>query len=276
MIVDAHVHILPARVREQRSLIAGADPWFAACHDGDKVIATAPELIAAMDADGVDRAVCFAWPFASPELCREANDHLAEIQRDFPDRITAFATVNPASPDASAELARCARMGLRGVGELNCDGQGFSLDDPAIDAAVATSVELGFPWTLHCSEPMGHEYPGKGATTPEKVVRFAARHPDLQLVCAHLGGGLPFFAHMPEIAELCRRLWFDTAAGPFLYAPSAYRAVVDLCGAERLLFGSDFPLLRTPRYRAALAAADLTEAETDTVMGGAAATLLRA
>ncbi|HEY4869813.1 MAG TPA: amidohydrolase family protein, partial [Candidatus Dormibacteraeota bacterium] len=90
-----------------------------------------------------------------------------------------------------------------------------------------------------------------------------------------LGGGLPFFAHMPEIAQLCRRLWFDTAAGPFLYAPSAYRAVVDLCGAERLLFGSDFPLLRAPRYRAALAAASLTEEETGTVMGGAAATLLR-
>ena len=138
MIVDAHVHILPERVREQRSLIAGADPWFALCHAGDKVIATAAELIAAMDDDGVDRSVCFAWPFASPELCREANDHLADIQRAFSNRIIAFATVNPASPDARAELERCARMGLRGVGELNCDGQGFSLDDPAIDAAEST------------------------------------------------------------------------------------------------------------------------------------------
>lgn len=274
MIVDAHVHVLPPRLREQRAAIAGADPWFAVCHAGDKVIATADELVAAMDADGVDHAVCFSWPFANPELCHEANEHLADVQREFAGRITAFAIVNPASPGAGDELQACAAMGLRGVGELNCDAQGFSLDDPALDAAVAASVELGLPWTLHCSEPLGHEYAGKGSTTPDKVVRFAQRHPELRLICAHLGGGLPFFAHMPEVAELCRTLWFDTAAGPYLYQPSAYRTVVDLCGPERLLFGSDYPLLRAQRYRAAFATAALNEEELAIVMGGAAAALL--
>jgi predicted TIM-barrel fold metal-dependent hydrolase len=274
MIIDAHVHVLPERVRENRAVIAGADPWFAVCHTGEKVIATVEELLEAMDADGIDRSVCFAWPFASPELCREANEHLAAAKRAHPDRLIAFATINPASPDAASEVHRCARLGLRGVGELNCDAQGFSLDDPGIDAAVAASVETGMPWTLHCSEPLGHDYPGKGTTTPEKVARFAQRHPQLQLICAHLGGGLPFFAHMPEVAELCRRLWFDTAAGPFLYASSAYRSLIDLCGADRLLFGSDYPLLRVARYRRAFAAAQLTDEELPSVMGGSAATLL--
>ena len=275
MIVDAHVHVLPPRLREQRAVIAGADPWFAVCHDGDKVIATAAELLATMDAEGIERAVCFSWPFAGAELCREANEHLAEVQRANPDRILAFAILNPGAPDAAEELRRCAAAGLRGLGELNCDAQGFSLDDPALDATVAASVELDLPWTLHCSEPLGHEYPGKGATTPDKVLRFAQRHPELQLICAHLGGGLPFYAHMPEIAEICRRLWFDTAAGPFLYAPSAYRTVIDLCGADRLLFGSDYPLLTPARYRAAFATAGLDDAEVATVMGGAAAALFR-
>jgi len=273
VIVDAHVHVLPPRMREQRAAIAGADPWFAVCHDGDKVIATVDELLAMMDAQAVDRAVCFSWPFAGEELCREANEHLAEMQRAHPERIVACAIVNPAAPSAADDLRRCAEAGLRGVGELNCDAQGFSLDDPRIDEAVAASVELGLPWTLHCSEPLGHEYPGKGATTPDKVVRFAERHPQLELVCAHLGGGLPLYAHMPEVARLCRRLWFDTAAGPFLYAPSAYRAVVDLCGAGRLLFGSDYPLLEPARYRAAFAGAGLDGDELDAVMGGAATAL---
>ncbi len=275
MIVDSHVHVLPARMRLDRAGIAGTEPWFALCHEGDRVIATADELISAMDEDGVDVSVCYSWPFATAALCSEANEHLAEVQRQHPTRVVAYAIINPTSPDVAQELQACVRLGLRGVGELNCDAQGFSLDDPAVDTAVEASVALGLPWTLHCSEPLGHEYPGKGTTTPDKVVRFASRHPELQLVCAHLGGGLPFYAHMPEVAAVCRGLWFDTAAGPFLYAPSAYRDVVQLCGADRLLYGSDYPLLRAPRYRTALESAGLDARQMDLVMGGAAASLLR-
>ena len=274
MIVDAHVHVLPESLRGRRDAIVAIDPWFAACHTGDTVIATVEELLAAMDESGVDRSVCFGWPFADAAMCAEVNDHLAEAQRRFPERVVAFATVNPAVADAVTELQRCAGVGLRGVGELNCDAQGFSLDDPRIAAAVATSVELGLPWTLHCSEPLGHDYAGKGTATPDKIAAFAMQYPELQLVCAHLGGGLPFYAHMPEIAELCRHLWFDTAAGPFLYAPSAYRDVVELCGAQRLLFGSDYPLLEPQRYSAAFNDAGLSEQDVQDVMGGAVAGLL--
>jgi len=173
-------------------------------------------------------------------------------------------------------LPSCAavKLGLRGVGEVNCDAQGFSLDDAAIAGAVETSVELGMAWTLHCSEPVGHDYPGKGSTTPDRVARFAERYPALRLIGAHLGGGLPLYGHMPEVAQLCRRMWFDTAAGPFLYEPSVYRAVVDLCGPEHLLFGSDFPLLNAARYAGAFETAGLSDSERRLVMGDAAAALL--
>ncbi|HEY6781779.1 MAG TPA: amidohydrolase family protein, partial [Candidatus Dormibacteraeota bacterium] len=164
--------------------------------------------------------------------------------------------------------------GLRGTGELNADAQGFDLESPAIDEVAAACTDLEIPLVLHCSEPVGHDYPGKGTATPGRVAAFALRHPDLRLVCAHLGGGLPFYAHMPEVAELCRRLWFDTAAGPFLFAPTAYRSVADLCGADRLLFGSDHPLLPARRYIDAFAQAEFTAAERALVMGGNAAQLL--
>ena len=274
MIIDAHVHVLPESVRARRDAIAGTEPWFAACHAGDRVIATVDDLLGAMDAGGVDRAVCLGWPFADAALLAEVNDHLADAQRRHPDRITAFGCVNPADPAVMDELRRCADLGLRGIGELNCDAQSFRLDDPRIEDAVALSAELSLPWTLHCSEPVGHDYAGKGTTTPDKVARFALRHPEIQLVCAHLGGGLPFFAHMPEIAELCGRLWFDTAAAPYLYRASAYRGVVDLVGADRLLFGSDYPLLGVERYRAAFAEAELSRDEANLVFGDAAIGLL--
>jgi len=274
MIVDSHVHILPPSLRDRRDEVSRGDAWFARCHQGDRPVATVDELLEMMAAHGVDRAVCLGWPFAAGDLREETNEYLAAMQAQHAPRIIAFGIVNPAALTARDELRRCSELGLHGVGELNCDAQGFDLDDSRVDAAAALSAELGLVWNLHCSEPLGHEYAGKGTTTPDRVARFAMRNPELRLVCAHLGGGLPFFAHMPEVHALCRRLWFDTAAAPFLYEPTAYRAVIELCGADRVLLGSDFPLLRPDRYLRGLQAAGVSGAALEAVTGGAAAALL--
>ena len=275
MIVDSHVHILPDRVRDDVAAIAAADPWFAACHTGSARVASAESLIEAMDRNAVDRAICFTWPFADPLLCIEANDYLAAAQAKFPARIVGFGIVQPNDPGAAREVERCARIGLRGIGELNADAQGFSLTDQAVLQAVAdASCRNNLIWNVHCSEPVGHSYPGKGTATPDHLVELALRNPELTLIGAHLGGGLPFYAHMPEVHDVCRRLWFDTAAQPFLYEPSAYSAVIDAVGADRLLFGSDHPLLDLPRYLSAMEAAGLSPEETDALLGGNALRLL--
>jgi predicted TIM-barrel fold metal-dependent hydrolase len=276
MIVDAHVHILPDRVRDNLDEICASDAWFGACHFPGSAVASADELVSAMDAAGVDRAVCFTWPFADPALCAEGNDYLAASLRRHPTRLIGFGCVNPADPGAPAEALRCARLGLTGLGELNADAQGWALEDDGVLAPlVEASLSAGLPWTLHCSEPVGHTYPGKGTATPDRIVALATRYPDLTLICAHLGGGLPFFAHMPEMAALCRRLYFDTAAVPFLYQPSAYLQVIELCGADRLLFGSDHPLLQAERYLRTLQELGLDSAAYAAVTGGNAQSLLR-
>jgi predicted TIM-barrel fold metal-dependent hydrolase len=276
MIVDAHVHILPDRVRDDPA-VAFADPWFAACHSGQQASFASPEeLIQGMDEDGVDQAICFTWPFADPRLCAEGNDWLAAAVRRHPARLIGFGVVQPADPGAAAEALRCARIGLRGLGELNADAQGWRLEDiDLLRPLAAASVEAALLWTLHCSEPVGHLYPGKGTATPDRVARLAAAFPELRLVLAHLGGGLPFYAHMPEVAELCRtNLWFDTAAVPFLYDPGVHADVCRLIGADRVLLGSDFPLLRAARVIGELDAAGLDDAQRAFVLGGSAQALL--
>jgi uncharacterized protein len=275
-VVDAHVHILPDRVRADPGSAMDADPWFAACHASPRAVLAGPdELLAAMDAGGVDRAVCFTWPFASPALCAEANDWLAAAVRANSDRIIGFGVVNPADPGAPSEVARCARIGLRGIGELNADAQGWSLDDvAALEPTARACVAAAMPWNLHASEPVGHAYPGKGMAHPHRVERLATELGDLRIIAAHLGGGLPFYAHMPEVRALFRaNLWVDTAAVPWLYEPAAYAHAVELVGADRVLFGSDFPLLRPERYLPELRAR-LGAADAEAVCGGAARALL--
>jgi predicted TIM-barrel fold metal-dependent hydrolase len=274
MIVDAHVHILPDRIRDNPALLAATDPWFAACHARGERIASAESLLAAMDEQGVDRAVCFTWPFADPAVCAEANDYLAAVIRRFPDRLTGFGIIQPLDPAASREVTRCAGLGLAGIGEMNADAQGWGLLDGAVEPALHESVAAAMPWTLHCSEPVGRQYPGKGSSTPDRIVAFAERHPDLTLICAHIGGGLPLYAHIPEVRRACDGLHFDTAAQPFVYEASVYRALVDGVGADRLLLGSDHPLLDVPRYLSALDDAGIDASARALITGDNAVRLL--
>ena len=88
------------------------------------------------------------------------------------------------------EAERCAAAGLRGIGELHPDTQGLDITDAAdMGPLMALARSLNLPVLLHCSEPVGHSYPGKGKTTPDKVWRFIENFPDNIIICAHWGGG---------------------------------------------------------------------------------------
>ena len=187
-----------------------------------------------------------------------------------------FCVVNPlAGREAAREVERCARLGARGIGELHPDTQGFDLADrralePVMDAARAH----GMPVLTHASEPVGHLYPGKGNQRPETLLAFAKNFPGATIVMAHWGGGLPFYALMPEVREALADVYFDTAATPFLYDPRVFETVAGLVGAERILFGSDFPLLAQERVLKQLEGAALSAEEKAAIGGGNAARLL--
>ncbi len=104
------------------------------------------------------------------------------------------------------------------------------------------------PVMLHASEPVGHSYPGKGSATPDRLVRFALRYPELRIVLAHWGGGLPFYELMPEVRSALGNVVYDTAASTYLYDFMVFRRVIDIAGAQKVLFGSDYPILRQDRF----------------------------
>ena len=217
-------------------------------------MATAEDLIRAMDEDGVDRSVSMGIGWTDPGLAREANDYIIEAARKYPGRIIGFCSVNPAWGDAAArEAERCAKAGLLGIGELHADTQRFDLGDAdTMRPLLEVANEYGLVITAHTSEPVGHLYQGKGRVTPGVTMRFienARAYPNVKIICAHWGGGLPFYALMPEVKAALQNVWFDTAASPFLYSPQVFPSVAALIGADKILPASDFPLIRFQRIR---------------------------
>jgi predicted TIM-barrel fold metal-dependent hydrolase len=246
MIIDFHTHVFPRRIRDNRSHYAASDPGFALIYSDKKArIATAEELIESMDRDGVDVSVIVNYGWSTAELCLETNDYILESIARYPRRLIGFCAVPPHDhKNAAAEVERCVRGGIKGIGEIRPDTQfpGFTRKE-AMQPLVDVLREHRLILLTHASEPVGHIYSGKGSVTPDMLYPFIANFPDLTVVCAHWGGGLPFYALMPEVKEALKNVYFDTAASPFLYSPRIYRQVSQIIGAEKILFGTDYPLL---------------------------------
>ncbi len=276
MIIDFHTHILPPEIIGRRDEIAGREEWFDALYsDPAARLATAEELIAEMNRTGIDKSVVCGFAFDSLDLCRECNSYVADAVRRWPGRLYGFAVIPPLVPGSGAELERCAALGFRGIGELMPDGQGFDLDEPEHLRPLAETAEsLQLPLLIHMSEPVGHHYPGKGLTTPEKGISFSRAFPELTLIFAHWGGGLPFYELMPEVRRDLMRVYYDCAAGPYLYESAVFPIAVKMVGHEKILLGSDFPLMPPDRYLRELDEAGLGEKELAAITGGNAMRIL--
>ena len=250
MIIDFHTHVLPPRIKKDRSRYVNTDQAFAEIYSSEKaVIATAEDLIDSMDRDGVDMSVIVNYSWTTHELCVETNDYILESVARYPQRLIGFCAISSYVDDISiTEIERCANAGAKGIGELRPDTQAIdysnmNLIKPFIDLLRKHNLIV----LTHASEPVGHFYDGKGAATPELLYRFIASFGDLPVVCAHWGGGLPFYTLMPEVQKALENVYFDTAISPFLYRPEIYRHVSQLIGADRILFGSDYPVLPASR-----------------------------
>ncbi len=276
-VVDFHTHVFPDWLARDRLRYAERDATLAELYSDPKSrMANAEDLIASMDEDGVDVSVVMGVGWTDQALAREANDYLIESTGRYPERLVGFGGLNPAWGDGAArEAERCADAGLMGVGELHPDTQGYDLDDPTVMRPLMEVVrERRLIVVTHSSEPVGHAYKGKGDNTPGKLWRFILGNPDVPLVFAHWGGGLPFYSLMPEVRDALENVYFDTGASPFLYTPRVFPVVASLAGHERILFGSDFPLVRAERVLAEIEESELSQSAKEAVSGANAEALL--
>jgi predicted TIM-barrel fold metal-dependent hydrolase len=295
MIIDIHTHAFPPPLRDRRDELARGEPAFAELY-GDRraQMATADEVLASMDAAGVDRAVICNFAWRDDALIDETNEYLINAGLKSAGRLIPFVSlalagagahggpdveeaVGARKDDARAIIRQMAGAGARGIGELRPEHSGYDLansDEADLLAWAAAAFDLAV--LVHVSEPVGHHYPGKqGGATLAAVERFAAASPAVTVIAAHWGGGLPFYALMPEVRDALDNVYFDTAAEHLLYDAGIYRAAIDLVGAEKILWGSDFPLVAHEKALARTRGAGLSDGELAAVLGGNAARVLR-
>ncbi len=205
-------------------------------------------LLRYMAEDGVDRCVACSFPFTDPGLILLCNDYILDASREN-SRILAMTGVSLKNEDeAVAEAQRCFDRGSRGVGEIALYGEGLDRRTLRSLDAVSKVIEKEHRiLMLHLNEQVGHAYKGKAVVDFQAVVDFVEDHGNLTLILAHLGGGLCFYEFMPEIRRLFSRVLYDTAASPFLYSEQVFAFAAQFL-PDKVLFGSDYPLLSLGRY----------------------------
>jgi len=278
VIIDFHTHILPPFLKKERDLYIHKDRTLATLFSNPSArIVTAEELIAKMDSTNIDKSVVLGFGWTNLELGQRLNDYLIESASRYSNRLIPFCSISPTWGDAAIrEVERCANMGARGIGELHPDTQGFNLSvDTVLDDIMDIARQKDLIILSHTSEPVGRNYPGKGMTKPEVTLRLIERYPDVQIVCAHWGGGLPFYNLMPEVSKSLGHCYFDSAASPFIYNANVFSVTTQLVGSERILFGSDYPLLNPSQIIRQIEAQPLEDREKRAILGGNAIRLLR-
>ena len=271
-LVDHHVHLYPAELNRDPAGWAaarGEAKWAAMCvrsrRDGSPVqeFPGVDELLRAMDAAGVARAVLLGWYWEKAETCEWHNRAMGRWVAAHPDRLSAYATIQPGATAAEvrAELRRARDEGLGGVGELSPHSVGVSIESEGMRAALALAEEWRWAVNLHVTEPRAKPYPGM-VLTPEGDFRALARAwPRVEFVLAHWAGGF-------DVRDLSN-VRVDTAASPLVYGESAWAMRGVSVRPDQVLFGSDYPLRLRPGQPAAEGLRIFAEEARKNGLGGA-------
>ena len=273
--IDAHMHLFAPQQRDSRARIAERDATFREMYANPAAkMATAEDLAATMTHAGLDGAVVAGFAFADARELERQNSYLLDVAARSGGRIVALATINPALPGWRNEAEAALGAGAMGFGELRPHNQGWDPLGPQGRELCELAAAHGAVLLWHTSESVGHAYAGKqGGISPSCLVNLAAAHRRTAMVGAHLGAGAPFYLAMPELEAAIEALYFDTAAAALLYHHETVARVVDLVGPQRVLFGSDFPLLSPARQLARIGGVLADEAVRDAVLGGNAGRL---
>jgi predicted TIM-barrel fold metal-dependent hydrolase len=253
MIIDAHMHVWPDHIADamQSQRPAGMPLRF----DG-KVSG----LLRTMDEAGIDKGLALGVGI-KPSVVARTNEFIGTVPRD---RLVPMGTVHPELP-VEENLKHLKDNGIVGV-KLHPLFQALSLSDPRVRDILAALSEEGMPVISHVGAGGDEEASERGA--PVALRRLADDLPDLKLIACHYGG----YHRLDEAEEhvVGSRVTLETSWPPTLAELDKERlvAIIRRHGADRVVFGSDWPMADPGAEIAAIRALGLTTAEEDAILGG--------
>lgn len=259
MIIDAHCHVWPDHVAAQ--VLASRPSDLDPVHDG-----TLTGLQRTMDAAGVAHAMCLGVA-AVARTVERTNEFIGSVDRA---RFTPFGTVHPELP-LEQNLKSLRNNGIRGV-KLHPLFQDLSLSDPRVTELLHGLAADGVTVITHAGAGGSDAANERG--TPAVLRAALDAVPDLRLIACHFGG----YHRLDEAEELIvgSRAYLETSWPPRLgdLDKERVRALIRRHGAQRVVFGSDWPMADPAAEIASVRALGLEPHEEDAILGNTLAGIL--
>ena len=254
----------PTRRHLEQPMFESLRRWTrGALPEGELPVAT---TIAAMDEAGIGLSLISAWVGPRGDLI--SNDEVADFVAQAPDRLAGIGSVDITRPrTAVREIRRCIReLGFKGIRVLP-----WLWELPPTHArfypVYSECCELGVPF---CTQ-VGHT----GPLMPSEVGRpipyvdqVAIDFPELTIVCGHIG--YPWTEEMIAVATKHPNVYIDTSAYTVRRYPPALVAYLKAHGRDKVLFGTNWPMIAPRKALEGLAELELPpEVETAFLAGNA-------
>ncbi len=248
-IIDMHAHVFPEKIAEKATLAISAYYGVPMASIG-----TVENLIRQGALAGIKRFLIHSTA-TNPDQVRTINEYIAATVKSDK-RFWGFGTLHPFSGDIGGDGEHLASLGLLGV-KVHPEFQNFTVDDEDV-FSLYRFCEGRLPILVH----MGDE--NKDSSSPERLARVLDRFPRLTVIAAHMGGYMRW-----DEAERClvgREVFFDTSSSLWKMEPELAVRFIRAHGAERILFGTDFPMWNHAEELKRFLNLGLTEAEEELIL----------
>lgn len=224
-IIDSHIHIYPDAIALKAAESIGKYYQVGMRYDG-----TVATLRSIMQNAGITGGLVHSVA-TSPKQISSINRFIASVVDENP-CFVGFATLHPDSDNLPAEIAEAKALGLKGI-KLHPDCQHFLIDGDR-SLAMLELLEGDLPVLVHAGD-YRTEY-----SKPRRILNVLRTFPKLKMIAAHLGGWSEWGHCAKELSQT--GVYVDTSSSSFMLSPELRRALMEIYGLDRVLFGSDYPM----------------------------------
>ena len=250
-VIDCHCHIYPDAICQRA--VQGISGFYGLPLVYDGSIGT---LRALGKAHGIDHFVVFSVA-TTPHQTQSINSFIARSVQESRGAMTGLGTVHPESADIRSEVEAIRRLGLKGV-KLHHDIQKIEADDIRCMRIYEQCEEKGLPVLLHAGDNR-YDY-----SNPKRLEQVLKRFPHLTVIGAHLGGWSVWEEAADRLPPYAN-FHVDCSSSLYALTPERARSIIRAYGAERVLFGTDYPMWPVGAELSRLRALGLSEQEMEAI-----------
>ncbi|MDR3037323.1 MAG: amidohydrolase family protein [Coriobacteriales bacterium] len=247
-IIDAHCHIYPDKIAAKA--VENVGSFYQIEMDGEGCVG---DLLARQEQAGITASIVHSVALRASNVVG-INDFIAEQARLHPSFI-GFATMHQDFEDMEAEVERCVGLGLKGF-KLHPDSQGVNADDPRL-MRLYELIEGRLPLILHCGDYRWDN------SHPSRVKEILHAFPQLVLNAAHFGGWSLYDLAVEYLED--EHCFMDLSSSSVYLGPRRTTELIHIYGADRILFGSDYPMWDPATELERFGRNDLTEEEREQI-----------